>query len=148
MTTLQERIAELMQATGLTVGEMAEIAGVTSPAVSQWVSGPTKTLKTGPATKLADRTGFRAQWIANGEGPKRETAANDAGAPPAAARGDLITLEQAIRAIDAALEPLGGDDRLEAANILANLAKPGRASSVALMFSGSIAALSSKRRAA
>lgn len=70
MSTLQERIAELMTATGLSVGQIAEIAGVTSSAVSQWKDGPTKALKTGPATRLAEKTGFRARWIADGDGPK------------------------------------------------------------------------------
>ena len=71
MATLQERIAELMAATGLTVGGMADIAGVSSSAVTQWKDGPTKSLKTGPATKLANATGFSAMWIATGEGPKQ-----------------------------------------------------------------------------
>lgn len=70
VSTLQERIAELMAATGLSVGSMADIAGVSSSAVSQWKDGPTKALKTGPATRLADRTGFCARWIADGDGPK------------------------------------------------------------------------------
>ena len=72
MSTLQDRIAELMQATELSVGQLSEIAGVSSSAVSQWKDGPTKAIKTGPATRLADRTGFRARWIADGDGPKKE----------------------------------------------------------------------------
>lgn len=53
MTTLQDRIARLMSETGMSVGEIARIAGVTSSAVTQWKDGPTKSLKTAPATKLA-----------------------------------------------------------------------------------------------
>lgn len=71
MNTLQDRIAELMQTTGFSVGQLSEIAGVSSSAVSQWKDGPTKALKTGPATRLADRTGFCARWIADGDGPKK-----------------------------------------------------------------------------
>lgn len=70
VTTLQERIAELMAAADLTVGGLANIAGVTSSAATQWKDGPTKTLKTGPATKISAATGFSAMWIATGEGPK------------------------------------------------------------------------------
>lgn len=81
MQTLQERIAELMDATGLTVGGMAEIAGVTSSAATQWKDGPTKSLKTGPATKLASATGFSAMWIATGEGPKKLSQGSAAPAP-------------------------------------------------------------------
>lgn len=68
MTTLQERIAKLMAETGKTVGELAEIAGVSSSAVTQWKDGPTKSLKTAPAVKLAQATGFNAMWIATGQG--------------------------------------------------------------------------------
>lgn len=70
MTTLQDRIAELMTTAGLTVGGLAEIAEVTSSAATQWKDGPTKTLKAGPATKLALATGFSAMWLSTGEGPK------------------------------------------------------------------------------
>lgn len=70
MTTLQERIAEIMEATNLKVGEISRITGVSSSAVTQWKDGPTKSLKTAPATKLADATGFNAMWIATGDGPK------------------------------------------------------------------------------
>lgn len=97
VSTLQERIAELMAATGLSVGAMADIAGVSSSAVSQWKDGPTKALKTGPATRLADRTGFCARWIADGDGPKmmpRPLANTDAG-PELKGRVPLISNVQA-----------------------------------------------------
>lgn len=67
--TLQERIAEIMSSTGLTVGEIASITGVSSSAVTQWKDGQTKSIKTGPATKLAAHTGYSALWIGEGEGP-------------------------------------------------------------------------------
>ena len=65
MNTLQDRIAELMEVSGLSVGQLAEIAGVSSSAVSQWKDGPTKALKAGPAKRLAERTGYCARWIAD-----------------------------------------------------------------------------------
>lgn len=71
MATLQERIAELMLMSKLTVGDLADIAGVSSSAVTQWKDGPTKSIKTGPATKLAAKTGYSALWIGTGEGPKK-----------------------------------------------------------------------------
>lgn len=70
VSTLQERIAEIMSATGLSVGDIAGIADVSSSAVTQWKDGPTKSLKTAPATKLAAKTGYSAMWIATGEGAK------------------------------------------------------------------------------
>lgn len=72
MSTLQARIAELMESTGWKVGDMAQIAGVSSSAVTQWKDGPTQTIKLEPATRLAARSGYGALWIANGKGPKRE----------------------------------------------------------------------------
>lgn len=74
MTTLQERIAKLMAETGKTVGDLAEIAGVSSSAVTQWKDGPTKSLKTAPAVKIASATGFSAMWIATGAGPEKSGA--------------------------------------------------------------------------
>ena len=71
MTTLQERIAKLMAETGKSVGDLAGIAGVSSSAVTQWKDGPTKSLKTAPAVKLATATGFNAMWIATGIGPEK-----------------------------------------------------------------------------
>lgn len=68
MSTLQDRITEVMVKTGLTVGEIAAIAQVSSSAVTQWKDGPTQTIKTAPATRLAERTGFSALWLATGQG--------------------------------------------------------------------------------
>ncbi|MGV3679690.1 MAG: S24 family peptidase [Acidovorax sp.] len=76
MATLQDRIAEIMSSKGLTVGELATIAGVSSSAVTQWKDGPTKSLKTGPAAKIAAATGYSALWVGTGDGPKHP-------APPA-----------------------------------------------------------------
>ena len=84
MTTLQDRIAKLMAITGKTVGDIASIAGVSSSAVTQWKDGPTKSLKTAPAVKLAAATGFNAMWIATGVGPESSgTPPFDANAKPA-----------------------------------------------------------------
>ena len=71
MSTLQDRIAEIMQSANLQVGDIATIAGVSSSAVTQWKDGPTKSIKTAPATKLSEKTGYSAMWIATGEGPKQ-----------------------------------------------------------------------------
>lgn len=72
METLQDRIAELMAATGWSVGEISRITGVSSSAVSQWKDGPTKSIKIGPATRLGTASGYSAVWIATGEGPRKE----------------------------------------------------------------------------
>lgn len=102
MTTLQDRIATLMAETGKTVGEIANIAGVSSSAVTQWKDGPTKSLKTEPATKLAAATGFNALWIATGAGPAKSGVApfdvNVKPAPPGMRAYPVISKVQAGKA--------------------------------------------------
>lgn len=97
MNTLQDRIAEVMAVAGLTVGELADIAGVTSSAATQWKDGPTKTLKAAPAAKLAAKTGFRALWLSSGEGPKMATGsfANTEPGPDLRGKVPLISWVQA-----------------------------------------------------
>ncbi|WP_371435919.1 S24 family peptidase [Polaromonas sp.] len=70
MSTLQDRIAELMTSTGWKVGDIAELCGVTSSAVTQWKDGPTKTITLEPAIKIERASGFSALWIASGKGEK------------------------------------------------------------------------------
>ena len=71
-------------------------------------------------------------------------------APPAPAPATgLSALEQALQLIDDALAPLDALDRRAALSLLTiGMERPGRASSVALTFSGAITSMSSKRRAA
>lgn len=71
MSTLEERMAELMAESGWTVGEIAEIAKVSSSAVSQWINGQTLTIKLEPAILLERESGYSALWLANGKGPKK-----------------------------------------------------------------------------
>ncbi len=71
MSTLQERIAELMDVTGWKVGDLAEIAGVSSSAATQWKDGPTMSIKLEPATRLSAKCGYSALWIATGKGLKK-----------------------------------------------------------------------------
>jgi hypothetical protein len=72
MQTLQERMAVFMRETGLTVGEVARIAGVSSSAVSQWIGVKNKQSNTignvEAALRLERKTGFSALWLASGTG--------------------------------------------------------------------------------
>jgi len=74
MTTLEERIREFMDATGWSVTKIASIAGVSTSAVSQWIGGGPKEIKTignlKAALMLERESGFSALWLARGEGPK------------------------------------------------------------------------------
>ena len=66
-----------MAATGLRVGEISTITGVSSSAVTQWKDGPTKSISLIPATKLSQRTGYAATWIATGIGSKFATSVSE-----------------------------------------------------------------------
>lgn len=65
---------ELSAATGWDVGAMAEIAGVSSSAVSQWFGKGSKIIHSigniEAATKLSEKSGFSAVWLAKGTLPK------------------------------------------------------------------------------
>ncbi|WP_313080512.1 helix-turn-helix transcriptional regulator [Pulveribacter sp.] len=115
MSTLQERIAEVMAKTGLSVGELSRLCGVSSSAVTQWKEGHTKSIKPGPADKLARATGYSALWLATGEGPMRNAPAAPphaqgpaAFAPVAAAEDDAVAYGY-VRLENLSPEPAMGD---------------------------------------
>lgn len=73
MSTLSERIEDLMRATGWTVPQVAAIAGVTPSAVHQWLGKGSKEIKSiglEAAILLAEQSGFRPLWISKGKGAK------------------------------------------------------------------------------
>lgn len=74
MTELPARIEKLMADTGWTVTDIADIAGVTQSAVSQWLghgSKPITSMRNIEAVlKLSDRSGFAPLWLATGKGPR------------------------------------------------------------------------------
>jgi SOS-response transcriptional repressor LexA len=69
-----ERIAKAIAASGKKKGEIATECGVANSAVTQWISGESKSLRPENLYALAKATGFNAQWLAIGEGPERELA--------------------------------------------------------------------------
>lgn len=77
---------ELVRETGWTVGEISGKAGVSSSAVSQWLSGETQSLKIEPAVLLERFTGFSALWLAKGKGQKKVDAAASHDGPEFAGR--------------------------------------------------------------
>ncbi|WP_235805989.1 helix-turn-helix domain-containing protein, partial [Pseudomonas syringae] len=72
--TRQERIARAIAASGLKKGEIAAQCGVANSAVTQWISGESKSLRPENLYALARATGFRAEWLAIGEGPEQAPA--------------------------------------------------------------------------
>lgn len=68
MIPLSERTQQALDA-GFTNGDLAKAAGVSTGAVSQWLS-TTKTLKAQSAIGLAALTGWSVKWWAEGVGPR------------------------------------------------------------------------------
>jgi len=67
-----ERIARAIQVSGKRKGEIASLCGVANSAVTQWITGESKSLRPENLYALAKATGFRAEWLAIGEGEERE----------------------------------------------------------------------------
>lgn len=77
---LAERIQEAIEGSqepGAPVGtpktkaQIARECGVTGSALSQWLSGSVKSLKAETALALEQATGYRANWILSGKGPRK-----------------------------------------------------------------------------
>lgn len=66
-----ERIARAIALSGKKKGEIAAACSVANSAVTQWISGESKSLKPENLYALAAATGFRAEWLAIGEGAER-----------------------------------------------------------------------------
>lgn len=69
--SLAERISEAIQHSGKSNAEIARKTGKSAAAVTQWLSGETKSIKGDTAAALESVTGYRAQWLVSGKGPKR-----------------------------------------------------------------------------
>lgn len=75
MSTLIERLREVMKSRGWeTAQQVADVAGVTRSAAAQWLGQGSKIIHTignmQAAENLERETGYKALWIAKGEGPK------------------------------------------------------------------------------
>lgn len=66
-----ERIARAISLSGKKKGEIAAACGVAPSAVTQWISGESKSLKPENLYALAEATGFNAEWLAIGRGAER-----------------------------------------------------------------------------
>lgn len=70
METLAERIIARRRELGLQQSHLAEVAGVSESAVSQWEKGKTKNLKLEHLFAIADALKVHARWLALGQGPR------------------------------------------------------------------------------
>lgn len=67
--SLSDRIKIVIDA-GYTRTQIAKAAGKSQGAVTQWLSGDTKELKSDSAAGIQALTGFSAVWLATGKGPR------------------------------------------------------------------------------
>ena len=147
---LYEAALVLSRGSATKPGEVAAFFGVTQQLLKNWES---RGISQRGMVSVCEQHAVDLRWLSCGEGSSPTQGAGAQAsllnlAPPAPATG-LSTLEQALQIIDDALAPLDAADRRAALSLLkTGMESPGRASSVALMLSGSIAAMSSKRWAA
>ncbi|MBZ3666242.1 LexA family protein [Pseudomonas monteilii] len=79
-----ERIAAAIKHSRKLKKEIARECGVTPSAVTQWVTGDSKSMKPENLFALAEATGVSAEWLANGTGGMtKETSGFDANVEPA-----------------------------------------------------------------
>ncbi len=74
-----ERIARAIALSGKKKGEIASLCGVANSAVTQWITGESKSLRPENLYALAKATGFRAEWLAIGEGDEKEKSDSNVG---------------------------------------------------------------------
>lgn len=80
--TLAERLAARRRELGLRQQDLADVAGVSKAAVSQWELGHTQNLKLDNLFRIADRLKVHARWLALGQGPKFVAVLIALGLPP------------------------------------------------------------------
>lgn len=73
---LHERITEARESAGLSKSELARKLGLSRASVSAWEAGAVKNLKNEHLFTLSRITGYSAQWVATGRGPKERQSAS------------------------------------------------------------------------
>ena len=68
---LSERIAAAIQEANLGIPDVARACGVKYQAVDKWIKGNSLSLKGPQLLKLAKITGFEAEWLMFGTGPRK-----------------------------------------------------------------------------
>ncbi len=70
MSDLAQRIHQRLSDLSLSQKELADICGVSAPAVNDWLSGKTKSLKASTLLKAAKALSVSPQWLESGLGVK------------------------------------------------------------------------------
>jgi SOS-response transcriptional repressor LexA len=85
-----------MRIAGMNQSELASAIGISTSAVSQWMTGQVKSLKANTAAKVAGATGVSATWLASGEGPVIGHTANVVAVPLGTHPVPLIGYDQVL----------------------------------------------------
>lgn len=106
--TLAKRVTEAIQNSGKSPADIARKISRSSSALTQLMNGTTKSLKADTAIGLQTETGYRAEWLITGKGPRMNLSNTESG--PVVRRG--VPLISWIRAgqWDEARDPLQPGD--------------------------------------
>lgn len=133
MPNLEDRLREVMQAKGWENADVVRISGQSSSVVSQWLGGSSKEIKriarVSAAVRLAEASGYSAEWIAEGKGPKHRTGGHPPGglANHAAEPGPGYGVLQLLDDLERVLQQVPADQRDAVATNLAGWARDGGA---------------------
>lgn len=95
MSTLQERLAIAMEGPPpVSAADLARACGVKGASVSEWINGPTKSLRGPNAIKAAKRLGVNVEWLSTGSGPMRSGSATPQVVASPETRPDYVRVEQ------------------------------------------------------
>lgn len=103
--TLAERLTARRQELGLRQADLAEVAGVSEAAVSQWENGKTKNLRLDHLFRIADALKVHARWLGVGQGPKYMAVLLSLAVPP--------LLVSAMRDLSCVLCKIGKRDKAQ-----------------------------------
>lgn len=153
MTSLQDRIEDLMATMSWTHSDLVRISGASSSVVSQWRGKGTKTIKSigamEAATRLAAASGFSALWLAKGVGP-RLMSEGEVLRPPIVSEPPkaYLTPADVLSHLGSLLQAVPEDMRGAAADLLAGMARTGGDPGRQAVLVQLLTAPSSKREAA
>lgn len=66
---LRERLAKVLEETGLNKIQLSKIAGVTHSSISHYFSGRSEGMRAATAARIEEATGVSARWLTTGKGP-------------------------------------------------------------------------------
>lgn len=115
---LKDRIKEAMDGAKLTKAAFSRAAKVSPGAVTQWLTGETKSLKASTAGRIESATGYRSGWLVNGTLPKKTTDQRQNAEEPA--EGDALA--SVVRSLAGYLAGMDARTRLRVGRLLFDLA--------------------------